>query len=105
MKTFLTAIFNIVRHIDPAVGSLMLITSTLGALFSWVNGLWGDLLARMGALAQANFAGSLNFDPVGLVDTFLPLHETLSLLSIYLTIIGTAAVIRIVKSFIPTIAT
>lgn len=105
MKT-LTALFNLVRSFTLSGGivpSIFLVTTTLIAVFTWMQQQWALLVTKL-AVMTAISTDAINFSGVGLINTFFPLTECLSFLTAYLGLLGVAAVIRIVKSFIPSIA-
>lgn len=105
MKALLTAIYTLLSSFNPTLVSLATITVSLVSLFNWLNSQWTLMLAKIDILAGSSFSGSISVSPAGLLNTFIPLTEALSFFSLFLTILVAAAVVRIVKSFIPTIAT
>jgi len=109
MKTILTALFQLFTNATSPTG-LFVSTATvagvsLWTVFDWINDQMALLLTKMDALTAGSFAGSLNVAPFGLMNTFVPLSEALSYFAAFLGVLGACAVIRIVKSFVPTVAT
>lgn len=105
MKTLLTAIYALLGSLNPAIASVFSVAVTTYAVFTWVNDQWALMIAKIDLMAQANFAGTLNLSPLALLNTFVPLTETLSYVSAWLAVLGIATTIRIVKSFVPTLGT
>ena len=105
MKTILTAMFSMISSMNPVFTTIGVVGVSLVALFNWVSAEWALMLTKIDLLAQQNFGGTLPISPLGFLDTFIPLTETLSLFTIWLGVLALASTIRIIKSFIPTIAT
>lgn len=105
MKT-LTLLYNLVVKLTTTGGILppaLLVLVSMIALFSWVNSMWALLITKLAVLTTFTSLG-MNFSGIGLINTFFPLTETLSLVTAYFALLGVAGIIRIVKSFIPSIA-
>lgn len=105
MKT-LTLLYNLVVKLTTTGGivpPLFLVLVSMLAVFNWVKDMWTMLIAKLALMTTFSSAG-LNFSGIGLINTFFPLTETLSLLTAYLGVLLIAAAIRIVKSFVPSIA-
>jgi hypothetical protein len=105
MKATLTAIFSLLSGLNPVITAMVTVIVTVTGFFTWINSQWTVLLAKMDMMTQANFAGVLSLSPIGLINTFFPLSETLTFFSAWLGLVVVASTIRIVKSFIPTVAT
>jgi len=109
MKTTLTAIFTFFTGLFGPTGTvgMTLFAGGITALtfFTWLNSQMQLLITKVDALTVGSFAGTLNISPMGLLNTFIPLAETLTFFAAYLTVLGLCAVVRIVKSFVPTVAT
>lgn len=73
-------------------------------VLKWVNTWVSELLVKMDLLVHVAFSGTLGVHPFGLIDTFVPLHETMSLCIDWLAILAIAGLVRVIKSFIPSIA-
>lgn len=95
----------VMSAVNPLYASIFTIATSMYAILNWVNTQWLSLIAKLDLLSHASFGGTLNISPLGLLDTFVPLHEALSYFSAWLAILVTATTIRIIKSFIPAIAT
>jgi len=104
MKPILTALFAFLTGLNPLFTALTVITVTITTLFTWVNGQWALMLAKIDLLAAGSFAGSMSVSPIGLLNTFIPLTETLTMFTAWLALLGVAGTVRIVKSIIPTVA-
>jgi len=86
------------------VGSL--VTLVL-AIFAKASGLLDALIVRMDTMisVMGNLAGGgADFRPLSFVNFVFPFSEFLGLLVGYLALLAVSVVIRIIKSFIPTIA-
>jgi len=105
MKTLLTYLVGFTATINPVFASITLATVSVLALFSWMNQQWTQLIAKIDAMTQASFAGTLSFEPLALINTLLPLTEGLGYFTAWLAILGICTTIRVIKSFIPAIAT
>lgn len=104
MKTLLTAIFNFMSSVNPLFTCIALVGVSVVSFFNWINTEWTAMLTKLDAVVQPTFAGTLSISPLGFLDTFIPLHETLTFFTIWLGILATAGAVRIVKSFVPTVA-
>ncbi|MBK8583394.1 MAG: hypothetical protein IPL86_16760 [Flavobacteriales bacterium] len=82
--------------LGPAAG----IASMLGI----GQGLWSQLFARIDSLVVPAMGGAVNFAPLSLVNYLFPLDTICELLVIYGGLRIVCAGIRVIKSFIPTIA-
>lgn len=103
MKTLLTAIYNMLFTLSPAVKAVIAGFSILLAINSYVNELWADIFSRVDAMAAASFS-SVDFAPLALVNYIFPLDTVLSFIVAYSSLRLVCATIRIIKSFIPTIS-
>ena len=70
---------------------------------SVANTLWGQLFAKVDTLAAGTF-GAADFSPCGLLNYVFPLDTLCTLISAYAAVVLVCAAIRIIKSFIPSIA-
>ena len=83
-----------------AIGAVV----TLGfAIFQIGQTLWLELFSRMDHLT-ATTLGQVDFSPLAFANYCLPLDDFLTLLSGWAVLFVVAAGVRIIKSFIPTIA-
>lgn len=104
MKKLLTFFFNWILAMNPII---TVGTGLLGSLYVawvWVGGEWVYLFSVVDSIVQLNYGGTLNVAPLGLLDTIIPLHETLTYFVAWLGVFSICTIVRIVKSFIPTIA-
>jgi len=104
MKTLLTYMVGFLATINPALAAVTLGAISVVGVMNWLNQQWTVLLVKIDALSAASFSGTLSFEPMALVNTFMPLTEGLSYLTAWIGILGVCTVIRIIKSFVPTIA-
>lgn len=105
MKTLLTYIVGFLATVNPVFATITLGAVSILSVFTWLNQQWTEMLARIDALSAASFAGTLSFEPMALCNTLMPLTEGLSYVTAWLAILSICSLIRIVKSFIPAIAT
>jgi len=105
MKTLLTYIVGFLGTLNPAFASITLCAISTVAAFAWINQQWVAFLARMDTLVQTNFAGAISFDVFALCNTLMPMAEILSYLTVWMGVLVTCTLIRVIKSFIPAIAT
>jgi len=104
MTKLLTGIFSVLNGLNPMFVTITSAVVSALSVFTWVNSLWADVIARVDALAVTSFSGTLTVAPVGFLNTFIPLQEAMTAFTAWLALITAAALIRIVKSFIPTVA-
>jgi hypothetical protein len=104
MKTLLTAIFSFFTALNPVFASLTLALVSLIAVFNWLNDEWVEMLNKLDAVSHVSFGGTLDLSPFGLLDTLIPLHETLDLFTAWLALLVACTAVRMVKSLIPTLA-
>ena len=104
MKTIITALYNLIAGMNPAVRAILAGGSLLLALNSYVNSLWAGLFSRVDQLVKPSISFAGDISPLALANYVFPLDTTLSLISAYGVLTVLCASIRIVKSFIPTIA-
>jgi len=109
MKTILTALFQFFSALFSPAGSVGLTIFTAGVtiitVFTWINTQIATYIAKLDLLIVTSFGGTLNIAPIGLLNTFIPLTEAIAYFGAFLAVLGTCAAVRIVKSFIPTVAT
>lgn len=88
------------KEVARAAGVVVVLVS----LIDYVNALWADLFARCDGLIAEATGGAIDFSVMGLANACFPLDTMLSLLVSYASVRLICAIIRIIKSFIPTIA-
>jgi hypothetical protein len=81
-----------------------------GGIFAVLIGVWGfgkglisELIVKMDALA-VGATGNADFTPLGFVNYIFPLDTLLSHVAILSALVLASALVRIIKSFVPTIA-
>jgi len=104
MKTTITAIYNLFASMHPAVRGVLGIAVLLLAINQYLNEQWASLFAKVDSIVAPSLAGTADFSPLGLINYVFPLDSCLTFMSAFAVLRGATAVVRIVKSFIPTIA-
>ncbi|MBI2510513.1 MAG: hypothetical protein HYV96_00920 [Opitutae bacterium] len=104
MIAALNWIMTFLRNTNPVVTSVFVGASAVGTVWQLFSSLWPTLFARIDALTVNATGGALSFQPCGLINAIFPLAELLNFLVAYGALRLAAAGIRIVKSFVPTIA-
>lgn len=104
MKTLLTAIFNTLGAINPHLAAAGTAAVSLGSVLTFLSSQLAALIAKVDALAAANFSGTLAVSPAGFLNTFIPLQEAIGMFAAWLTLVASCAVIRIIKAWVPTVA-
>jgi len=104
MKTILTAIYSLLASLNPAIGGLLVAVPTVVGFFTFVHSQVVELMTRIDTMPTITSGGAISFSPLGLVDHFFPLSETITLFTAWLGVLLIASGIRIVKSFVPTLA-
>lgn len=70
---------------------------------AYTNTLWDGLFARIDGLVQVA-TGNADFSPLGLINYCFPLNVLLDYVIAYAALRTTCAAIRIIKSFVPSVA-
>ena len=103
MRTLLTAIYALMSSASPFFRyGLGMLTVAL-AVLQYFNGLWAALFAKTDTMV-AGTAGTADFSALGLINYVFPLDTVCTFISAYAGVRLLCATIRIIKSFIPTIA-
>jgi len=105
MKTLLTFIVNFLGTVNPAFASITLCAVSTVSVLTWINAQWMEFINKIDTLVQSNFGGAITFEPIALINTLMPLTEMLSYFTTWLAVLLVCTVIRVIKSFIPAIAT
>lgn len=79
------------------------ILALLVPVFSTARALWSQLFQYMDQLAVTTF-GNVEFQPLGFANYLLPLDWFCTQLAVWFGVYVLTSIIRIVKSFIPTVA-
>lgn len=100
--TFIASVF---RKIFPhtGIGFGFAVIATLGPLFEQARAFWTTLFDKIDQLAVTSF-GDASFQPLGFANYLLPLDWLCTQLVIWFGVYALCAVIRIIKSFIPTVS-
>lgn len=104
MIAALNWIMTFLKNTNPIVASLFASSTAVITVWRLFSHLWPQLFARIDALAVTATGGSLSFAPCALLNAVFPLSELLNLLVAYGALRLACAAIRIIKSFVPTIA-
>lgn len=89
---------------NPAVAALLFVCSFLMSVFEYVNSMWSELLAKMAGLVLSPPTAALAIDGMAWFNYAFPLTEFFTFATAFAAAVATAAGIRIIKSFIPTVA-
>jgi len=103
MNTLLTAIYNLLASMHPAVKAVLFLGSVLLAINSYIETLWAELFTKVDTIAAGTFT-SADFSALGLVNYVFPLDTVCTFLTAYMGLTLVCAAIRIIKSFVPTIS-
>lgn len=104
MTKILNALFNLTASANPAVRQLLWIGAALTAIWDYITDLWEDLFARIDAIILPILPGSIDFQPLGLINYIFPLDTVLTMVTALVLLMLLCAAIRIVKAFIPGIS-
>lgn len=104
MKTILSAIYATLAATNPVYVAIIAPALALMAFFQWLNQQMGNLITKLDTLTASSFSGTLNFSPFALLNTFIPLQEAITLFTAFLAVLLLCTVIRMIKAFVPTIA-
>ena len=104
MKTLLTVIYNLIAEMNPAVKVVIGGFSVFLAVNTYINALWAELFAKLDNVVGASTGGTSDFSPLGMINYVFPLDSVLTFLIALMAMKATCGIVRIIKSFIPTIA-
>ena len=104
MKTLLTALYNMIATLHPAVKFVVGASSILLAFNSYMNAMWAKVFVKVDAMAAVAVGASADFSPLGFINYVVPLDTILNFLAGYATLRLVCAGIRMIKSFIPLIS-
>lgn len=106
----MTSISNLVKmlytllwSVNPAVKLTVAFGSLVLGVNSYAKEMWDALFARVDALAVGVIQG-LDMSPMATMNYFLPLDLICSYLVAYCTLRLACVAVRIIKSFVPTVA-
>ena len=104
MLTILVKIYEWMGKYNPMVATILTGIGVGMAVWNFFKSLWVELFARGDALAVASMPSGVDFSPLGLANYVFPLDTLCS----YIVTLGALKVvcvgIRVIKSFVPTIA-
>jgi len=104
MKHTLTLILNCMAAMSPGFRAILALGAVIVAVVDYVNSLWAELFAKIDALVMPVLGEGANFSALGFVNYVFPLDTVLTMVLAYGALRLVCAGIRIIKSFIPSIA-
>jgi uncharacterized membrane protein len=104
MKQALTFIFNLFSSMTPAVRTVLAVGTVAITINDFFNVLWAQLFAKIDALSSGVTGTNADFSACGFLNYVFPLDTVCTLMSAYAVLTLSCATIRIIKSFIPSIA-
>jgi len=103
--SFCTRALGLMGSLNPSIRSLLMLGSVVLALWDWVNDLWSYLFYKIDSLVMpAMQSVGVDVSPLGLLNYVLPIDTLFTMITAYAALRATGVLIRIVKSFIPTIS-
>jgi len=104
MTKYLSALLTGFVQLNPLVTAGLALGTFLLAVVNFTNEMWGTLVAKMATLVlPAGIAGPV-LSGLSFINYFFPVEELFTFVSAYVAVYGLCALIRVVKSFIPTMA-
>lgn len=100
----LQAILGSLIALNPVVTGLTAAVTFAIGLMQFFNGLWGTLIAKIAALTLPASTATLVVDGLSFANYVFPVTEFFAFFSLYCAAYVATAAIRIIKSFIPTVA-
>lgn len=104
VNKLLTGIWNFLVTFNSPMVRLGALLSIGLSIFTEVKNLWSSLFTRIDSLAVVA-TGNADFTPLSFLNYIFPFEELLTITAAWLSLYVLCAAIRIIKSFIPTIAT
>lgn len=104
MITLLGKIWEFFSRWNPMVRFWAALTSIAVAVVTWFSELWDAIFEKVDSLMMGSFPAGLDFSPLALMNYIIPLDLLFSYLIAYGALLVVASVIRIIKSFVPTIS-
>lgn len=104
MTKVLSFILSAIASLNPTVSIILTGGTLLVGMLKFVNTMWGVLMAKMVAITMPPTVALTAMSGLGFVDYVFPLHELFTFVVAYCAFYAACAVIRMIKSFIPTIA-
>ena len=100
---FLPRIFGALKSLGPTAKAVLGAATLFAGFFTYFNDLWSDLFTKIDALVVPAGAAA-DFSPLSMANYYFPLDTVCTYIASYLTFIAACTVIRVIKSFIPTVA-
>lgn len=104
MISLLREIWNTIKSFNPTVAALLFACSMLVSLFNWIKDMIAELMARLIELTLPVSAASMTIEGMSWFNYMFPLTELFAFGALAIAAYLVAAIIRIIKSFIPTVA-
>lgn len=92
----------IAEFINP-ISRVSALCAVAAGIWGYGKGLFNDLIGRLDQLS-AGATGNADFTPLGFVNYVFPLDELLQHFTVLMALATVAAIIRVIKSWIPTVA-
>jgi hypothetical protein len=103
MKNVLLFLYNLVASMNPVVKVTLAAFTILLSFSTYMDALWTDVFTKIGTLTAGTF-GNLDFGSLTAINAVVPLDTFCTLATAYCALLVICTGIRIVKSWIPTVA-
>lgn len=100
----LVIIIEWIGQVNPVFRAALALATVLLAFLSSINERWAQLFLSVDALVIPVFQEVADFSPLGLVNYCFPLDTVLSMIVAIAALKTACAAIRVLKSFVPTVA-
>jgi len=104
MKVFLSAIYGLLASMNPAISGALIAIPTVLGFFTFVHSQVAEMMTRIDSLTAVSSPGTISFSALGLIEHFFPFSETVTMFLAWIALLLVCSGIRIVKAFIPTVA-
>lgn len=104
MKVLLSALYNLCKSMSPVTRAALGAGTVFLSLNSYFNELWSALFSKIDAIVVPPMGGNPGVQALGFVNYCFPLDTLCTYLAAYMTLRSAMVAIRIIKSFVPSIA-
>lgn len=104
MQRLFSVLIGLLSSLNPLIVAAITAATAAVSAVNFANDLWQQLFAHLDALVKPSVAGTVDFSPFTLCNYFFPLDTLCTLTTTFAALYVSASAIRIIKSFIPTIA-
>jgi len=104
MIKYLSAILVGMAELNPLVTAGLALGTFLLAVINFTNDMWSQLIAKMATIAMPGAIAAPVLEGLGFINYFFPVVELFTFVTAYCAVYGVCALVRIIKSFIPTVA-